>query len=191
MVVQRVQRRLKLMGQEMIPEIELEIPLSCRALAVEVMNDPKLSHLLYNATGWTLTAASSAFDISGCTTIGGDPAVLLHESLPMSRLLITGWSYPASYYRNRMDLERGTPAATTPRFCVEGESIIARASTTVSGVPTIATIADATSANLKAHFVPFVGTTLTGTSADTTLPDQLLPHLIEVIAGRIMPTGGA
>lgn len=164
-LVARVQRRLKLGDQTAIPEIELEIPLSCRALALQVMSDPQISHLLYNSTGWTLSASSSAFSLTGATG-------LLHESLPKARLLITGWSYPASYYRNRMDFERGTPLTTVPRFCVEGESIVARASTAIS---------DATAANLKAHFVPVVA----ASAGSTTLPDQLLPHLVELIAARI------
>lgn len=166
-LIARVQRRLKTMGQEMIPEIEAEVPLSCRALALQVMNDPQLSHLLYNTTGYTLSASSSAFDLSSHTS-------LLRESIPRGRLLITGWSYPASYYARRLDMERGTPAATAPRFCLEGDSIIAVASTAIS---------NGTAANLKAHFVPTVHAT---TGSSSTLPDQLLPHLIELIAARIM-----
>lgn len=165
-LVARVQRRLKLMAQELIPEIEVEIPLSCRALALQVMNDPQLSHLLYNTTGYTLSASSSTFSLTSATA-------LLRESLPKARLLITGWSYPASYYANRMDMERGTPLATVPRFCLEGDAIVARASTS---------IADATAANLKAHFVPVVA----ASAGSTTLPDQLLPHLVELIATRMM-----
>lgn len=168
------------MAQELIPEIEIEIPLSCRALALQVMNDPQLSPLLYNTTGWTLAASSSAFAIGSTATstiegVSVTGLAILRESLPKARLLITGWSYPASYYSNRMDMERGTPLATVPRFCLEANTLVARASTSIS---------DATAANLKAHFVPVVGAT--SPSTNTTLPDQLLPHLVELIATRMM-----
>ena len=178
MVVQRVQRRLKLMGQEMIPEIELEIPLSCRALAVEVMNTPNLQSLLLKTNAMTFTAGTGAwtgvstFDLSTLTD-------LLRESVAMGRVTITGYSYPASYYPTRMDLERGTPLATVPRFTVEGDLLLAKASSAIT---------TSTAGVLIAHFVPTVHAT---TGSSSTLPDPLLPHLIEVIAGRIMPQGGA
>lgn len=167
----KVRRQLRLLGQEgwIPPDLEAEIPSACRELALMVMNDPLLKHDL-------IKSYSSTFSANEVLNIGAATfADLLRESLPKARLLVTGYSYPFSYFKNRLDLERGSVVAHAPRFCVEGDSLQARAST---AVPT------ATACTLIATFVPVVA----ASAVSTTLPDTLLPQLTEVLVKRFSPT---
>lgn len=167
----RVRRQLRLPGQEgwIPPDLEAEIPSACRELAIKVLNDPLLRDDLMKSYSGTFSAGE-VLDIS----VAGF-ADLLRESLPKARLLVAGYTSPFSYFKNRMDLERGTTVpVTAPRFCVEGDNIQARANV---AVPT------STACTLIALKVPVVA----ASAGSTTLPDKLLPHLVEVLVARFMP----
>lgn len=169
----RVRRQLRLVGQEgwIPPDFEAEIPSACRELALKCLMDPRLRDDLmktYSGTGATF-GADETLDLSH--SLYSD---LLRESLPKARLMVTGYSYPFSYFKSRMDMERGSVVATAPRFCVEGDSLVARASVAVP---------NGTASTIVAMKVPVVALL----AASTTLPDKLLPHLVEVLVGRFMP----
>lgn len=166
----RVRRQLRLVGQEgwIPPDFEAEIPSACRELALKCLMDPLLRDFLWKTYSGTFST-SEVLDLSHA-----DFSDLLKESLPKARLLVTGYSYPFSYFKNRMDMERGSVVATAPRFCVEGDTLQARASV---AVPT------STACTLIALKVPVVALS----AGSTTLPDKLLPHLVEVMIGRFAP----